>query len=512
MDASKGGRKVLVDGTARLLRAEPEAGVRHHVGVSIVGIDRVGGRYYKAKLDQEAEIRALRHAVDDRARDAVPHARGAHVRRERRLGVVPRRAMPLQPVDPREVGRVLAETAEAEPSLAITQFAGPEVVSVRELARRWRRGTGSRAVPVRLPCTRSLRAGGLTNPGAWRGSVTFDAWLARMTARSPSASRHCARGLLRLAYGQLGSVAEAEDVVQEAWLRLQRVDADEIRDLKGWLTTRSRGWRSTRCAPRACAARRTSARGCPSRSWRSPARPSARGRPRTSASRCWSCSRACRPTSGSRSSCTTCSATSSTRSRRARRHAGGRAPAGVAGPQGGRGAAPALPGHPRAAARRVIAFGRAAREGDLERAARRSCTPTWSSPPTAAGIVDRGAQADRGRRPGRARHAALTQGRGRPTVAIVDINGMPGVIGRGGERHDRHELHRRRRQDRGDRRAAQPREAAAAVTGLLRVTLACLALSAAVPGCRRRSRRRPSTTASRSAARGSSCCRPTTST
>jgi RNA polymerase sigma-70 factor, ECF subfamily len=43
--------------------------------------------------------------------------------------------------------------------------------------------------------------------------------------------------LLRLAYGQLGSLAEAEDVVQDAWLRLQRVDADEIRDLQGWLTT-----------------------------------------------------------------------------------------------------------------------------------------------------------------------------------------------------------------------------------------------------------------------------------
>ena len=43
--------------------------------------------------------------------------------------------------------------------------------------------------------------------------------------------------LLRLAYGQLGSLAEAEDVVQDAWLRLQRVDADEIRDLEGWLVT-----------------------------------------------------------------------------------------------------------------------------------------------------------------------------------------------------------------------------------------------------------------------------------
>jgi RNA polymerase sigma-70 factor (ECF subfamily) len=43
--------------------------------------------------------------------------------------------------------------------------------------------------------------------------------------------------LLRLAYGHLGSLAEAEDVLQDAWLRLQRVDADEIRDLQAWLTT-----------------------------------------------------------------------------------------------------------------------------------------------------------------------------------------------------------------------------------------------------------------------------------
>jgi RNA polymerase sigma-70 factor (ECF subfamily) len=43
--------------------------------------------------------------------------------------------------------------------------------------------------------------------------------------------------LTRIAYGQLGSLAEAEDVVQDAWLRLQRVDADEIHDLEAWLVT-----------------------------------------------------------------------------------------------------------------------------------------------------------------------------------------------------------------------------------------------------------------------------------
>ncbi|MER7181066.1 RNA polymerase sigma factor SigJ [Streptomyces hyaluromycini] len=46
------------------------------------------------------------------------------------------------------------------------------------------------------------------------------------------------RGQLRaVAYRMLGSLAEAEDAVQEAWLRLGRTDTDEIRNLGGWLTT-----------------------------------------------------------------------------------------------------------------------------------------------------------------------------------------------------------------------------------------------------------------------------------
>ncbi|MGY4923399.1 RNA polymerase sigma factor SigJ [Streptomyces sp. 900105755] len=46
------------------------------------------------------------------------------------------------------------------------------------------------------------------------------------------------RGQLRaVAYRMLGSLAEADDAVQEAWLKLGRADADEIRNLGGWLTT-----------------------------------------------------------------------------------------------------------------------------------------------------------------------------------------------------------------------------------------------------------------------------------
>src|ERR671925_621732 len=46
------------------------------------------------------------------------------------------------------------------------------------------------------------------------------------------------RGHLRaVAYRMLGSVSEADDAVQEAWLRVSRADTGEVENLGGWLTT-----------------------------------------------------------------------------------------------------------------------------------------------------------------------------------------------------------------------------------------------------------------------------------
>jgi RNA polymerase sigma-70 factor (ECF subfamily) len=53
-------------------------------------------------------------------------------------------------------------------------------------------------------------------------------------ARRFEADRDRLRGV---AYRMLGSVSEAEDVVQEAWLRLGRQDPGGIANLSGWLTT-----------------------------------------------------------------------------------------------------------------------------------------------------------------------------------------------------------------------------------------------------------------------------------
>jgi RNA polymerase sigma factor (sigma-70 family) len=43
--------------------------------------------------------------------------------------------------------------------------------------------------------------------------------------------------LRAVAYRMLGSLAEADDAVQDTWLRLSRAGADEVENLGGWLTT-----------------------------------------------------------------------------------------------------------------------------------------------------------------------------------------------------------------------------------------------------------------------------------
>jgi RNA polymerase sigma-70 factor (ECF subfamily) len=43
--------------------------------------------------------------------------------------------------------------------------------------------------------------------------------------------------LRAVAYRMLGSIAEADDAVQEAWLRLNRSDTSSVENMRGWLTT-----------------------------------------------------------------------------------------------------------------------------------------------------------------------------------------------------------------------------------------------------------------------------------
>src|SRR5882757_4818943 len=56
----------------------------------------------------------------------------------------------------------------------------------------------------------------------------------KVLAERFEANRNHLRGV---AYRMLGSLSEADDAIQDAWLRLNRSDAGEIGNLGGWLTT-----------------------------------------------------------------------------------------------------------------------------------------------------------------------------------------------------------------------------------------------------------------------------------
>ena len=55
-NSSRNAAQTLVDGSRRLLEAERAAGVRHHVGVSIVGCDKVPMGYFQVKAEQERVV------------------------------------------------------------------------------------------------------------------------------------------------------------------------------------------------------------------------------------------------------------------------------------------------------------------------------------------------------------------------------------------------------------------------------------------------------------------------
>ena len=170
--------------TERLLSAGQAAGVRHHVVLSIVGIDRVDTGYYAAKLAQEQLVRSggVPFTI---LRATQFHEFPGQVLSQQRgpVAFVPR--MRIQPVAAVEVGGRLAELAAGQPLGEITELAGPEVHDIVDLARRVAAHPGPgerrrRVVGVRLPGTagRAMAAGALIPSGpATTGVVTFAEWL-----------------------------------------------------------------------------------------------------------------------------------------------------------------------------------------------------------------------------------------------------------------------------------------------------------------------------------------------
>jgi uncharacterized protein YbjT (DUF2867 family) len=175
--------------TGNLLAAEREAGVRHHVLLSILGVDRVrGSAHYEGKRLQEELVRQG-NVPATIVRSAQFHDFAAMVvnwaRHGDRATVAP---LLIQPIAPADVAGALAEIAVNEPQ-GLMELAGPEPQDLVDMARRTvqAEGVALRLVPSWDGMFAVDMAGKVMLPGpdVRLAATTFDAWL-QAHAGSPS--------------------------------------------------------------------------------------------------------------------------------------------------------------------------------------------------------------------------------------------------------------------------------------------------------------------------------------
>ena len=173
--------------TRTLLAAEVAAGVRHHVALSIVGVDDAPHGYYAGKVLQEELVMAgpVPWTI---LRATQFHEFAGQVFDAAKVGplvLVPR--MRSQPVAAREVAERLVALAVAEPAGRANDLAGPREERMAEMTRRWAATTGRRGRVLEVPLPgaygRALRDGTvLARPGSDIGMQTFEEWLAALAA------------------------------------------------------------------------------------------------------------------------------------------------------------------------------------------------------------------------------------------------------------------------------------------------------------------------------------------
>lgn len=167
--------------TRNLIEAGQRAGVRHHVVMSIVGIDDVDYGYYLGKRAQEHA------ALSSGAPVSILRATQFH---EFPAQMMERVKGPVAVIPQMRVQTVAAvEVAQALVGLAIgpvlgrsPDIAGPQVRELPELARLLRDARGSKrpVVSLRLPgkVGTAMRTGALLPTSAGpRGTLTFEDWL-----------------------------------------------------------------------------------------------------------------------------------------------------------------------------------------------------------------------------------------------------------------------------------------------------------------------------------------------
>lgn len=176
-------RAFFTTATRNLVEAERASGVRHHVALSVVGIDDIDTGYYAGKLAQEREVSA--GAVPWSVQRATQfHEFASQVLQKTTIGpiaLVPK--MPIRPVGAREVAGRLVDVVEAGPSGRVPDLVGPTDERLVDMVRRMfaHDGVTRRPIEVRLPGKYWRQAASEVLRGGAHdeivGRMTFDQWL-----------------------------------------------------------------------------------------------------------------------------------------------------------------------------------------------------------------------------------------------------------------------------------------------------------------------------------------------
>ena len=182
-----------VDQARAAIAASREAGIRHFVLISIVGIEDIPLGYYKGKVEIE------RMLLDSGLPHTILRATQFHqfvdmiFRSQRFSPILFAPAFSFQPIAVSEVAARLVELAGLDPSGRVADIGGPQQRTARKLAEAWKHASGGRRPiwTVRLPgrTVAGYAAGHHLVPGHAYGTGTFDEYLAARYGATPATPR-----------------------------------------------------------------------------------------------------------------------------------------------------------------------------------------------------------------------------------------------------------------------------------------------------------------------------------
>jgi len=172
-----------------LLAAEQQANVRHHVLLSIVGVDRFGGNaHYAGKRLQEQLLSSgpIPYTIQRATQFHEFAATVVSWTRQGQQATLP--PVLVQPVAAADVAAVLAEVAVGPPQGRAVDLAGPQPQDLVDMARRTlaARGESIQLIPSWRTGVYGIEAAGemcLPGPEARIAPTTFDDWLAAEAAK-----------------------------------------------------------------------------------------------------------------------------------------------------------------------------------------------------------------------------------------------------------------------------------------------------------------------------------------